>query len=60
MEALVRDKGTVRLRRIDIDTWDSAVARQHKIRRLPKLVLYEGEKRVSDDIGEILQLIGQS
>lgn len=52
-------KATVRLRRIDIDSWDSAVAREHEIRRLPSLVLCEGTRVVSRDTGRIMTLMSQ-
>jgi hypothetical protein len=59
LEALVMQKATVRLRRIDIDSWDSAVAREHEIRRLPSLVLCEGTRVVSRDTGRIMTLMSQ-
>jgi len=52
-------KATVRLRRIDIDSWDSAVARDHDIRRLPALILYDGERVVSRDTSQIMNLMSQ-
>lgn len=57
MESLVKQKGNLRLRVIDIDTWDSAVAQQHGIRRLPTLVLYRGTERISDDARDVLERI---
>ena len=53
MEALVQDKASCVLRRIDIDTWGSDVARQFGIRSLPTLWLYDGENRVSTDAREV-------
>ncbi|MBK8974984.1 MAG: thioredoxin family protein [Planctomycetes bacterium] len=49
MERLITRTGGIRLRRIDIDTWDSPVARQYGIRSLPTLWLYvDGERTASD------------
>jgi hypothetical protein len=54
LEARVRQLGTIRLRRIDVPTWDSQVSRQHGIRRLPTLMLYAGRRLLSSDTAEIL------
>jgi len=37
-----------------IGSWDSAVATEHGIRRLPSLWLYEGDRRVSTDTRDIV------
>ena len=55
IEARVRELGTLRLRRIDVPTWESPVALKHGIRRLPTLQLYDGRELVSDDTQEILE-----
>lgn len=47
------------LRRVDIVSWDSAVARQHGIDRLPTLWLYEDGVRIATDPREIVQRITQ-
>lgn len=39
----------MRLLRIDIDSWGSAVARQHGIRSIPQLWLYDGKELVTQD-----------
>lgn len=49
MEDLANSRPDLRLRKIDIKKWGSPVARQHGIRRLPSLVLYEGDRLVSSD-----------
>lgn len=59
MEALINDRKTARLRRIDIDSWGSAVAKSHDIRRLPTLALYDGTRLVSEDPNRILRLLGR-
>ena len=53
MEALVQDKANCVLRRIDIDTWGSDVARQFGIRSLPTVWLYDGKNRVSANTQEV-------
>lgn len=59
LEALVNQKATVRLRKIDIDEWSSPVARAHDIRRLPTLALYDGKRLVSKDPSRILTLLSR-
>jgi hypothetical protein len=58
LEALIRERASVRLRRIDIERWDSPVAVQFGIRRLPTLLLYDGRELLSSDKREILELLG--
>lgn len=57
LEALIQKLGTVRLRKIDVVSWDSEVARQFRIRRLPTLHLYDGSRLVTDDKRRILQTL---
>ena len=57
LEALVQKKDGTRLRKIEVGTWESAVAKQHGIRRLPTLWLYDGGKQVSTDSREVLRLL---
>ncbi|MHC4513770.1 MAG: thioredoxin domain-containing protein [Planctomycetota bacterium] len=57
MEALIRERGTVRLRKIDVVSWDSAVSQQFGIRRLPTLRLYDGTRLVSDDSRHVLRTL---
>ncbi|MEM7203245.1 MAG: hypothetical protein AAF628_23485 [Planctomycetota bacterium] len=59
MEGLIRDKGNVRLRIIDIDRWESPVATSHGVRRLPTLALYDGADLVSDDAREVINLLSR-
>ena len=59
MEARIRQLGTLRLRRIDVPTWDAQVSRQHGIRRLPTLMLYAGRRHVSSDTKDILELLNR-
>ena len=57
MEALTRRRPDVRLRRIDVESWDSPVARHYRVRSLPLLWLYRDGVLVTrgtrDVIGEI-------
>ena len=57
METLIRSMGTVRLRVVDVVSWDSQVAKQHGIRSLPSLWLYDGDDLVSDDAREVLEIL---
>lgn len=59
MEALTNEKQNVRLVRIDIDTWESDVAQQHRIRSLPTLWLYDGTERVSSDVRAVFGRVHQ-
>lgn len=49
----------MRLRRIDIGSWESEVAREHRVRSLPSLRLYDGKKLVSDDLREVLKILAK-
>ncbi len=57
METLIRKRGTVRLRKIDVATWSSQVSKQFEIRRLPTLRLYDGTKLVSEDTRNVFQTL---
>ena len=59
MEAWVEKNKTIRLRQIDVRSWDSDVARQFKIRRLPTLMLYDGTDLISDDTKDVLEILNQ-
>jgi thioredoxin 1 len=59
VEKLVKARGTVRLRKIDIRDWDSPVARQYRIESIPQLWLHDGHERVSTDIGRIMAALEQ-
>lgn len=43
-----------RLRRIELESWHSEVATTHRVRKLPRLALYDGDKLLSADVGEVL------
>lgn len=49
------------LRKVDIVSWDSPVARQHRIRAVPHLRLYDGDGRLlaDGDAGRVLALLEQ-
>ena len=42
------------MRKVDVESWDSAVAQQYRIRSLPTLWLYEDGQRVASDTREVL------
>jgi len=46
LEALVKRRSDVTLRRVDIGSWDSPVARQFGVKRLPDLLLYDSDGRM--------------
>ena len=53
MEALAQASSELKLRVIDVGSWQSPVAKQFGIDRLPTLWLYENGKLVSKDTQEI-------
>ncbi|MBL8898833.1 MAG: hypothetical protein JNM84_14435 [Planctomycetes bacterium] len=57
LEALVKERPFVRLRKIDVKSWDSPVARQHEIESLPQVWLYDGKERLTADRGRALALV---
>ena len=57
MEALIRKRGTVRLRKIDVVGWKSEVSRQFRISSLPTLHLYDGNRLVSKNTNQILRAL---
>jgi hypothetical protein len=57
LEALARRLGTIRLRRVNVSEWESDVARQYGIRRLPALWLYDGHELLSEDAREVLEIL---
>ena len=59
LEAYVKSKGTIRLRRIDIQSWGSPVARQFDVGGIPALRLYDGRELLEDDRDEILEILNQ-
>lgn len=61
MEALIRKSNGVRLCKIDVPTWESPVARANSIRVLPTLWLYDGDRLVSRDTGQVMsKLMGRA
>ncbi len=57
MEAYVRGRSGITLRRIDIVSWDSAVAKQYQIRSIPYLILYENGRKTADGTKAVLALL---
>ena len=57
MEALQAHKPNFRIRKIDIDTWQSPVAREHNIQSLPTLLMYNGKTLVSSDTREVIGIL---
>jgi hypothetical protein len=55
LEALTKQRADIYLRIVDIGSWNSAVAQQHGVRRLPGLWLYEDGKLVATDPEQALQ-----
>ncbi len=51
----MKGRDDVALRRIDIDNWDSPVAKQFNLNSLPALYLYDGDELVSKNGPQILQ-----
>jgi hypothetical protein len=54
LEALVRNDAQLRLRRVDIKSWDSAVARQYNIRSIPHLRLYQNGILIAEGTRTVL------
>jgi thioredoxin-like negative regulator of GroEL len=55
LEALARINPRVKLRVVDVGSWESAVAQQYSIRSLPTVWLYEDGEVYSKDLKTILQ-----
>jgi hypothetical protein len=49
LEALAKRHPGVKLRIVDVGSWDSDAARQHQIQRLPTVWLFEGGELSSKD-----------
>lgn len=49
MEALANSRPDVKLRIVDVVSWDSAAARQHGIRSLPTIWLYQDGELLTQD-----------
>ncbi len=59
MEDLVHGREGIVLRKIDIVKWSSDVAKQHKIRGLPHLILYADGKPVAEGAQAVLNALSQ-
>ena len=59
LEAAVKDHPTAKLRLIDIDGWTSDVARQHRIDRIPHLVLFQNGRPAISGRDEVLDALRQ-
>jgi hypothetical protein len=59
LEALTLSKQNTNLRRIDIRTWGSEVAKQWNVRRLPMLWLYNGKTRVATKTRDVLKRLSK-
>ena len=57
LERLCRQQRNFRLLVVDVDQWDSPVARQHGINRLPTLWLAKDGEIVSTDSHEVLAFL---
>ena len=57
--SLIHAKQSVALRRIDIVSWDSPVARQHDIQALPQLHLYDGTRLITSNRNEVMAILRQ-
>ena len=57
LEALAKSNETLRLRKIDIGSWDSEVAQRYGIRSLPSVWIYDGKKLISSDRKDSLALL---
>jgi thioredoxin-like negative regulator of GroEL len=54
LEALANNRADIRLRIVDIGSWDSAIAQQCRIRSLPSLWLFEDGELVSKETREVV------
>ena len=54
LEALVVENEELHLCRINIDNWDSEVARQYGISSLPLLMLYDDQRLITVGTEEVL------
>ena len=58
MEALARQHAEVKLRIVDVVSWDSEAARQYGIRGLPTIWLYENGQLLTKDRGAVAARLG--
>jgi hypothetical protein len=59
LEALILSMQNCNLRRIDIRDWDSSVAEDYRITKLPTLWLYKGEKRIGTERRQVLKQLSK-
>jgi hypothetical protein len=57
LEALATRRQDVFVRIVDIVSWDSPVARQHGVQRLPSVWLYEDGELVTADTGRAVGVL---
>ncbi|MDH3591853.1 MAG: thioredoxin family protein [Planctomycetota bacterium] len=57
LEEIVKLKGNLRLRKIEIPRGPSDVGKQYSITSVPTLWLYEGDKLIANQTREVLGLI---
>jgi thioredoxin-like negative regulator of GroEL len=57
LEALIQNTADYRLVKIDIGSWQSAVARQYRVESLPTLLLFDGDQLVDRDRDSILNTV---
>ena len=60
LEALATREPEIRLRRVDVVSWDSAVATRYSIRSLPTLWLYHDGRRVADNAAATMQKLASA
>lgn len=59
VEALAKSRADTVLRVIDIESWDSPVARSHGIRSIPHLVLYRDGRLEAEGNGAVLSRLNR-
>ena len=59
MEALANARDDVFLRKVDIVSWGSPVAKQFGLNSIPHLVLYEDGREVQSGVREVLAKLPQ-
>ena len=59
LQAAIRERGNVRLLRVNIRDWSSPVARQYGIQSIPQLWLHDGTERVATDTHDVMRRIEQ-
>ena len=55
LEALAKESDRLKLRKVDVVSWDSPVAQRYRIRSLPTLWLYIDGERVETDARAALE-----